>query len=90
LPDFARRLTKAEQFLASGGRGPFQLICICGGIPTDSGGPEAEIAGNALVPEPGEDLEEFQARVSAEARRLGFRFAVIRGLPTRAERDDWL
>jgi hypothetical protein len=87
LSDHARRLARAEQYLACDRsaplRGKLQLICIRGGIPTASGGPEATIGGNVLVPDPGEDLDEFKARVATEARLLGAKFAVISGLPPR-------
>jgi hypothetical protein len=89
LSDHARRLARAEQYLACDRsaplslRGELQLICIRGGIPTASGGPEATIGGNVLVPDPGEDLDEFKARVATEARLLRAKFAVISGLPPR-------
>ena len=38
--------------------------------------------------EPGEEVEEFKARVATEARLLGLSFAVIGGLPSRSKGGD--
>ncbi len=91
MSDIERRLAKAEQYVRGygrGGRGSLQLICIRGGIPTESGEPEAKIGGTVLVREPGEDIEEFKARVTTEAQLLGLSFAVISGLPPRDQAID--
>ena len=91
MNEIARRLARAEQYIkgsARCSRSALQLICIHGGIPTASGRPEAEIGGNVFVLEPGEEVEEFKARVATEARLLGLSFAVISGLPSRDKGGD--
>jgi hypothetical protein len=81
-----RRLARLEMEAdRSWSGGPLQLICIHGGLPTDSGEIEAHILGAdiALVREPDEDLEDFKQRAATEARLVGARHVVVRGLPSR-------
>lgn len=77
----SRRVARLEQDASY--RGELQLILIRGGLPTESGRAEAEIGGNVLVHEIGEDLDDFKARVASKARLVGAKFAVIHGLPPR-------
>jgi hypothetical protein len=89
--EIARLTQDIAELRGSRRGGAIQLICIRGGIPTASGQPECEINGTVLVQDDGEDFEDFEGRVLAEARMIGARFAVISGLPPRllAADDDY-
>ncbi len=86
--DVARLTQDIAELRGSGRGGAIQLICIRGGLPTASGKPECEINGTVLVQDDGEDFEDFEGRVLAEARMIGARFAVISGLPPRDKGGD--